>query len=118
MITYGLQPGADVTGQRLSLQGLSSRFEVRHRGQLLGPCALQVPGAHNVQNALAAVAVALDLEVPFPVVQSALAAFAGVERRFQLWSEVGGVLVVDDYGHHPAEIRATLAAAEPGSAGG
>ena len=114
VITYGLEPGADVSARRLSFSGTSSRFEVLHRGQPLGPCTLQVPGAHNVQNALAAVAVALDLEVPFAVVQPALAAFAGVERRFQLWSEVDGVLVVDDYGHHPAEIRATLAAAKAG----
>jgi UDP-N-acetylmuramate--alanine ligase len=114
VITYGLEPGAEVSARRLSFSGTSSRFEVLHRGQPLGPCTLRVPGAHNVQNALAAVAVALDLEVPFPVVQPALAAFAGVERRFQLWSEVDGVLVVDDYGHHPAEIRATLAAAKAG----
>jgi UDP-N-acetylmuramate--alanine ligase len=114
MITYGIDSGADITARRLSFSGVSSRFEVLHRGRPLGPCSLRVPGAHNVQNALAAVAVALDLEVPFPVVVQALSAFTGVERRFQLRSEVDGVLVVDDYGHHPAEIRATLAAAKAG----
>jgi UDP-N-acetylmuramate--alanine ligase len=73
-----------------------------------------VPGLHNVANALAAAAVGLDLEVPFAVVQRALAAFTGVQRRFQVKGEVSGVLLVDDYGHHPAEIRATLAAARQG----
>jgi UDP-N-acetylmuramate--alanine ligase len=69
---------------------------------------------HNVANALAAAAVGLDLEVPFAVVQRALAGFTGVQRRFQVKGEVAGVLIVDDYGHHPAEIRATLAAARQG----
>jgi UDP-N-acetylmuramate--alanine ligase len=73
-----------------------------------------VPGLHNVANALAATAVGLDLEVPFAVVQRALAGFTGVQRRFQVKGEVAGVLIVDDYGHHPAEIRATLAAARQG----
>jgi UDP-N-acetylmuramate--alanine ligase len=73
-----------------------------------------VPGAHNVANALAATAVGLDLEMPFPTIERALAAFTGVQRRFQVKGEAGGVLVVDDYGHHPAEIRATLAAASRG----
>jgi UDP-N-acetylmuramate--alanine ligase len=73
-----------------------------------------VPGRHNVLNALAAVAVGLDLEMPFARIQPALAGFAGVQRRFQIRGEAQGVLVVDDYGHHPAEIRATLAAAKAG----
>jgi UDP-N-acetylmuramate--alanine ligase len=114
VITYGLESGADFTARRLSFSGVSSHFEVVHRGRALGACSLQVPGAHNVLNALAAVAVGLDLEVAFPAVQQALSAFAGVQRRFQIWGEVDGVLVVDDYGHHPAEIRATLAAAKAG----
>jgi len=83
-------------------------------GKSLGPVALQVPGRHNVLNALAAAAVGLDLEMPFDRIQTALAAFAGVQRRFQIRGEAQGVLVVDDYGHHPAEIRATLAAAKAG----
>jgi UDP-N-acetylmuramate--alanine ligase len=73
-----------------------------------------VPGRHNVLNALAAVAVGLDLDVPFSSIQQALAGFSGVQRRFQIRGEAQGVLVVDDYGHHPAEIRATLAAAKAG----
>ena len=114
VITYGLESGADLTARRLVFSGMNSQFEVVHRGHVLGPAALQVPGRHNVLNALAAVAVALDLEVPFERIQPALAGFAGVQRRFQIRGEAQGVLVVDDYGHHPAEIRATLAAAKAG----
>ncbi|MFQ5828251.1 MAG: UDP-N-acetylmuramate--L-alanine ligase [Candidatus Methylomirabilia bacterium] len=114
LITYGLETGADLTARRLSLSGLTSGFEVVERGRVLGECTLQVPGTHNVLNALAAIAVGLDLEIPFATIQRALASFSGVQRRFQVKGEVGGVLVVDDYGHHPAEIRATLAAAKAG----
>ena len=114
VITYGLESGADVTARRLSFSGLRSHFEVVQRGRVLGPASLQVPGGHNVLNALAAVAVSLDLEVPFESIQRALAGFTGVQRRFQVRGEARGVLVVDDYGHHPAEIRATLAAAKAG----
>jgi UDP-N-acetylmuramate--alanine ligase len=81
---------------------------------VLGDCRLPVPGRHNVANALAAIGVGLDLEIPFVTIVKALAGFSGVQRRFQVRGEVGGVLVVDDYGHHPAEIRATLAAARAG----
>jgi UDP-N-acetylmuramate--alanine ligase len=114
VITYGLAGPADLVAAGLRLHELQAHFEVLHRGESLGELALQVPGAHNVANALAATAVGLDLEVPFPVVQRALAGFTGVQRRFQVKGEAGGVLVVDDYGHHPAEIRATLAAARRG----
>jgi UDP-N-acetylmuramate--alanine ligase len=114
VITYGLESGADLTARRLVFSGLNSQFEVLQRGRLLGPASLQVPGRHNVLNALAAIAVGLDLDLPFSRIQPALAGFAGVQRRFQIRGEAQGVLVVDDYGHHPAEIRATLAAAKAG----
>jgi UDP-N-acetylmuramate--alanine ligase len=114
VITYGLESGADLVARRLHLQGLSSRFEVYQRGVLLGECVLQIPGRHNVLNALAAVAVGLDLEIPFITIQKALAGFTGVQRRFQVRGQAAGVTVVDDYGHHPAEVRATLAAAKAG----
>jgi UDP-N-acetylmuramate--alanine ligase len=114
VITYGLESSADLVARRLHLAGLTSRFEVVQRGRVLGDCSLQVPGRHNVANALAAIAVGLDLEIPFPTIQRALAGFAGVQRRFQVRGRAGGVTVVDDYGHHPAEIRATLAAAKAG----
>src|ERR1051325_3632281 len=114
VVTYGLESGADLVARRVQLAGLTSRFEVVQRGAVLGECTLRVPGRHNVANALAAIAVGLDLEIPFGTIQRALAAFAGVQRRFQVRGTKAGVTVVDDYGHHPAEIRATLAAAKAG----
>jgi UDP-N-acetylmuramate--alanine ligase len=114
IITYGIDAAADLMARHVKLAGMSSRFEVFQRAALLGECTLQIPGRHNVLNALAAIAVGLDLEIPFVTIQKALAAFAGVQRRFQVRGVVAGVTVVDDYGHHPAEIRATLAAAKAG----
>ncbi len=114
VITYGLDGSAHLSARRIHLSGLSSRFQVVRDGEVLGECALHVPGRHNVRNALAAIAVGLDLDVPFAAIQKALAAFTGVQRRFQVRGRAGGVTVVDDYGHHPAEIRATLAAARAG----
>ena len=114
VVTYGLEAGADLMARRLAFAEMRSEFEAVHRGKSLGPVTLQVPGRHNVLNALAAAAVGLDLEMPFDRIQTALASFAGVQRRFQIRGEAQGVLVVDDYGHHPAEIRATLAAAKAG----
>jgi UDP-N-acetylmuramate--alanine ligase len=114
IVPYGLESGAELVARRLKLSGMTSRFDVYQRGALLGECTLQIPGRHNVLNALAAVGVGLDLEIPFPTIQRALAGFAGVQRRFQIRGTAGGVTVVDDYGHHPAEVRATLAAAKAG----
>ena len=114
IITYGLESAADLRARRLTLDGLTSRFEVLHHGAPLGACTLRVPGRHNVLNAMAAIAVGLDLEIPFVTIQKGVAEFSGVQRRFQVRGESRGVLVVDDYGHHPAEIRATLAAAKAG----
>jgi len=114
LLTYGLESNADLVARHLTLAGMTSRFEVFHRGERLGECHLAVPGRHNMLNALAAIGVGLDLEIPFLTIAKALAAFSGVQRRFQVRGAVGGVTVVDDYGHHPAEIRATLAAAKAG----
>jgi UDP-N-acetylmuramate--alanine ligase len=114
IITYGIDAAADLVARHVTLSGMTSRFEVSQRGARLGECTLQIPGRHNVLNALAAIGVGLDLEIPFVTIQKALAAFAGVQRRFQVRGVVAGVTVVDDYGHHPAEIRATLAAAKAG----
>jgi UDP-N-acetylmuramate--alanine ligase len=88
-----------------------SRFRVDYRGTDLGDFRLHVPGAHNVLNATAAIAVGLGLDVNVDKIRGALEQFRGVDRRFQLKGTSGGVAVVDDYGHHPTEIRATLAAA-------
>jgi UDP-N-acetylmuramate--alanine ligase len=110
-VSYGLTEDASFSARRLRHDGLETRFDVVRDGSTLGSVSLHMPGAHNVQNALAAFAVAEELEVPFDVVRDALAAFRGVDRRFTVRGEGRGVLVVDDYGHHPEEIRATLAAA-------
>lgn len=113
-ITYGLRTQADITAREINLQGMGSEFVVVARHEVLGKFRLRVPGIHNVSNALAAVAVGLDLDIQPDVIREALEEFAGVDRRFQVKGEARGVMVVDDYGHHPAEIRATLNAAKDG----
>jgi UDP-N-acetylmuramate--alanine ligase len=110
VVTYGLSTQADVQARNVMLGPIGSHFAVVARGAELGVITLSVPGAHNVVNALAAVAVGLDLDVPFDNIRMGLEAFTGVDRRFQLRGEADGVTVVDDYGHHPTEIQATLEA--------
>jgi UDP-N-acetylmuramate--alanine ligase len=95
----------------VELKPHGSRFRVTREGRPLGAIELQVPGRHNVLNALAAVAVGLEVEVAFAHIAEALATFPGVARRFETRGQAGGVRVVDDYGHHPTEIAATLTAA-------
>src|SRR3989441_1082350 len=114
IISYGLESGAHLLARRLRPSGLTSPLEGYQRESLLGGVTLQIPGRHNVLNALAAIGVGLDLEIPFATIQRALAGFSGVQRRFQILGRARDVTVVDDYGHHPAEIRATLAAAKAG----
>ena len=117
-VTYGLSAQADVSAREVRYdQEFGSRFTVRRGDEAVGQVTLRAPGLHNVYNALAAIAVGLELEVPFETVARGLAEFSGVNRRFQTKGEEGGVLVVDDYGHHPTEIQATLAAAKVGSRG-
>ena len=117
-VTYGLSAQADVSAREVRFdQDFGSRFTVRRGTEPVGEVSLRVPGLHNVYNALAAIAVSFELEVPFDVIMKGLGEFTGVNRRFQFKGEEAGVLVVDDYGHHPTEIRATLAAAKIGSAG-
>lgn len=115
-VTYGVSdPRADVTATGVTLSPFASVSRVwlrRHATrEPLGELTLSVPGRHNVSNALAAVAIGLELKIPFERIASALAEFQGVERRFQSLGEARGVLVVDDYGHHPTEIAVVLAAA-------
>ncbi len=109
-ITYGLSPQAHVSARDLEIGPLGSAYTATWGGEPLGSVALAVPGAHNVVNSLAAVAVGIDLGLGFDAVKAGLESFTGVDRRFQVRGEAGGVLVVDDYGHHPTEIRVTLEA--------
>jgi UDP-N-acetylmuramate--alanine ligase len=108
VVTYGLTHQASVSARDLELSPTGAHYTATHEGRPLGPVMLTVPGAYNVTNSLAAVAVGLDLEVPFDAIRAGLESFTGVDRRFQVRGERGGVLVVDDYGHHPTEVRLTL----------
>ncbi|KGO35683.1 MAG: UDP-N-acetylmuramate--L-alanine ligase [Desulfoprunum sp.] len=110
IITYGLNPQADVYAENIFFRDGRVHFIVKKGGAELGGLDLAPPGRHNVYNALAVVCVGLELEIPFGVIAGALRTFAGVQRRMQKKGEVAGVTVIDDYGHHPTEIRATLAA--------
>jgi UDP-N-acetylmuramate--alanine ligase len=117
LITYGLtREDADLVATDVRLEGFGSRSMIRRgpareNGEPIGILALQVPGRHSVQNALAAITVGLELDVPYPTIAAALADFQGAERRFERIGVVQGITVVDDYGHHPTEIAAVLAAA-------
>jgi UDP-N-acetylmuramate--alanine ligase len=108
VVTYGLTPQASVSARDLEIAPLGSSYTATLDGRTLGAVSLGVPGAHNVANSLAAVAVGVNLEVPFEAIRAGLSSFTGVDRRFQVRGEAGGVLVIDDYGHHPTEIRVTL----------
>ena len=115
MITYGMTAQADIAATQVEVMHdrFGSAFNVKYRGLDLGRVQLNVPGMHNVSNALAAISVGLDLELSFEIIASALETFRGAERRFQVkGTHSDNILVVDDYGHHPTEIRATLAAAK------
>ena len=107
-IAYGATAQADMQAGEISCGPFETRFRLRRGAADLGTFHLRLPGRHNVLNATAAVAVALELEVKPDVIREALAAFTGVDRRFQVRGKERGVTVVDDYGHHPTEIRATL----------
>ncbi|MGC1359686.1 MAG: cyanophycin synthetase, partial [Silvibacterium sp.] len=112
VFTYGASSHADFVLRMLPASGEArSRFEVAADGEVLGPFELHVPGQHNVLNATAAVAIAVQLEMEPEAIAQGLYNFRGVDRRFEVKGRVRGVTVVDDYGHHPTEIRATLRAA-------
>ena len=122
IITYGFSPQADVRGERMVMDRLGATFEVvvtdrsRTRTRRMGPFRLPMLGAHNVQNALAAIAVATEMDVSDAQIRSAFAAFRGVKRRFSKTGEAGGITIIDDYGHHPVEIAAVLKAARQAGA--
>jgi len=112
--TYGLNRQADLQAVDIVHKENTSTFLVVREGKDLGTVTLQIPGKHNIQNALAAIAVGLQLNMPFGKVKSGIEKFAGVFRRWELKAEVDGITVIDDYAHHPTEIKATLAAAKAG----
>jgi UDP-N-acetylmuramate--alanine ligase len=116
--TYGLHETSgvvpDFKATDIVLKQWGAEFRAHFRGKNLGPFRLAVPGMHNVSNALVAIAIGIELEVPVDLIRKGLAAFTGVERRFHLRGEANDIMVVDDYGHHPTEVKATLAAAKQG----
>ena len=117
-VTYGLTAQADISAHNIVYnESFGSTFTVWKGAEVLGEITLPVPGKHNVYNALAATAVGLELEIAFSTIAEAFANFKNANRRFQFKGEANGVMVVDDYGHHPTEILATLAAAKNGSGG-
>lgn len=109
--TYAVQTDADYMARHVELVDRGSRCQVYHHGEWLGQLELSLPGIHNVMNALAAVAVAREAGIPFTQITNALLEFHGAKRRFQVISESNGVLIIDDYAHHPTEISATIEAA-------
>ena len=113
-ITYGLTAQADFRASDIRISGNNTSFVAHFKGERLGEISFKMPGMHNVLNALACVAVAMELDIPFQTIQDGFRDFGGVGRRFQIKGETKGVMVVDDYGHHPTEIKATLAAGKNG----
>ncbi|QNT77431.1 UDP-N-acetylmuramate--L-alanine ligase [Entomobacter blattae] len=122
IITYGFSPQADIRAEKLITDKLGATFEVTatnritRKSRTMGPFRLPMLGNHNVQNALAAIAVAVEMEIGDSTIRSAFASFKGVKRRFTRTGEVNGVTIVDDYGHHPIEIAAVLKAARQAGA--
>jgi len=114
VVTYGFSAQADLSAADVELSGFKAAYSVLLQGRRLGRVTLRVPGRHSIQNSLAAIAVGLDLEVPFGTIALELSRFSGADRRFQLKGEVSGIMIIDDYGHHPSEILATLSAAKKG----
>jgi UDP-N-acetylmuramate--alanine ligase len=110
-ITYGRSAQVDLAIEDVALSATGSDFSIKRRGYALGSFHLNVPGEHNVLNATAAAAVGMEMEVPLAQIRQGLEAFSGVDRRFSLRGVERGVTVIDDYGHHPTEVKATLAAA-------
>ncbi len=108
LVTYGFSAQADFQARDVAFDGLSGYYRAYCRGQEMGPVSLSIPGWHNVLNSLAAVAVGHELEIPFTSICRGLKEMTGVQRRFQIKGVLGGVTVIDDYGHHPTEIKAVL----------
>ena len=116
-VTYGLAPAATYRARNVKYDGLTSTYVAWRRAEELGEIKLPMPGQHNVLNSLAVLSICDFLEIPFDTVAKALANFDGIQRRFTVRAEVGGITVVDDFGHHPTEVRATLSGARAGWGG-
>jgi len=114
IVTYGLNAQADLQALDITHSENTSTFTVMSRGGVLGEIRLQVPGTHNVQNALAAIGVGLELGIPFEKIKAGMERFTGVYRRWEVKADVAGIMVVDDYAHHPTEIKASLEGAKSG----
>ncbi len=114
IITYGLSEQADIHATQITSKRCETEYLVHFRDEELGRIQLNIPGIHTVYNSLAALAVAIELEIDFDIIAKSLATFGGVQRRLQIKGEENDVLVIDDYGHHPTEIRATLQAVRDG----
>jgi UDP-N-acetylmuramate--alanine ligase len=108
VFTYGLQGDVDYSARDIHPQGLGSTFVATRQGATLGSVVLNIPGMHNICNALAAIATGVELDIPFAHIQEALHDFSGIQRRFEVKGEARGITIVDDYGHHPTELDATL----------
>jgi len=111
-LTYGLNPQSDIRASGISKEGLNTTFDVIFKNRLAGNVAISIPGEHNILNALAAVGVGLELDIDFKYIMEGLKNPGGLKRRFEIKDKRGGILFLDDYGHHPTEIIATLSAAK------
>ena len=110
--TYGFSSQADLQAKNIACEGMGSCFQVQRFDRQLGEIRLNLPGIHNMSNALASIAVGLELDIPFETIKAALENLEGVQRRLEIKGQVGEITVVDDYGHHPTEIKTTLQAAK------
>jgi UDP-N-acetylmuramate--alanine ligase len=111
-LTYGLNPKSDIRASVISKGGLNTTFDVTFKNRLVGKVTISIPGEHNILNALAAVGVGLELDIDFKYIREGLKDLGGLKRRFEIKDERDGILFLDDYGHHPTEIIATLSAAK------
>ena len=114
ILTYGVTPQARLRAEKITSSGMDTTFEVKFDGKLLGTIELNAPGEHNIKNALASIGIGLELGMKFEDIQTGLKRYSGVFRRFQVKSETKGITLIDDYAHHPTEVKATLQAARAG----
>ena len=110
-VTYGIETRADVIAEGIRIEGPTAHYLVRANEEILGEVHIKMPGHHNISNSLAAIAVGLELDVPFDQIQATLKSFQGVHRRFETIGQVNDIIVIDDYAHNPAKLRATFRAA-------